>query len=246
MLRYTSSNFASSMFCVCLFFVLAIADFPRFPGSNAMAAAAEMRLGPLRLPEKCRANGHLTPEQRQAIKAATGASASCRQRNSWPEKGLVVCGPRGCNLVEAETMAMVMVVENASKQNGHRGSGKGVGGHRGSGNNEEKAFLQVEEEAASSAEEDGVLEWVHNKPPMPKKKKEEHGIFIRRRTTANADDADANADAATVPHANAACCIATDAAEHVLHADHADDADAWHADVEHADVEHADAWYADA
>ena len=79
-----------------------------------------------------------------------------------------------------------------------------------------------------------------------RKKKEEHGIFIRRRTTANADDADANADAATVPHANAACCIATDAAEHVLHADHADDADAWHADVEHADVEHADAWYADA
>ena len=101
---------------------------------------AELKLGPVRLPKQCRQNGELKPEQRHAIKEKTGASASCRQRNGWPEKGLVVCGPRGTDLHAAETMAMELIVEN------------------------EKAKT-TEADGVDSSGDDNGLEWVHKKPP---------------------------------------------------------------------------------
>ena len=110
-------------------------------------SGAEIKLGPVRLPKKCRQNGELFPEQRHAIKAKTKASASCRKRNGWPEKGLVVCGPRDADLVAAEKMAMDCIVENEKK-------GKTT---------EENRARTTEADGDSSGDDDG-LEWVHNKP----------------------------------------------------------------------------------
>ena len=102
---------------------------------------AEIKLGPVRLPKQCRQNGELKPEQRHAIKAKTGASASCRQRNGWPEKGLVVCGPKGTDLHAAETMAMELIVEN-----------------------EKAKTTEAVPDGVDSSDDNG-LEWVHKKPP---------------------------------------------------------------------------------
>ena len=108
---------------------------------------AEIKLGPVRLPKQCRQNGELKPDQRHAIKAKTGASASCRQRSGWPEKGLVVCGPRGADLLAAETMAKKLIVEN-EKANRTEGQQELIG--EGS-SLPPREFLQTRTSSASSS-----------------------------------------------------------------------------------------------
>ena len=71
----------------------------------------EGHLGPLQLPGD--GSGQLTPEDRQAIKEATGVSAAVRYRDSWGMRMLTLAGPPD-NLSEARRMATARLV--ASQQ----------------------------------------------------------------------------------------------------------------------------------
>ena len=93
------------------------------------------------MPGKCRTEGKLEPEQRKAIKEKT---ASCRQRNGWPEKGLVLCGPRDADLSATEKISMELIIENEKQT--------------------VKTTEAVPDAVLDSSEDDNGLEWVHKKP----------------------------------------------------------------------------------
>ena len=76
-------------------------------GSPPREEEEEGHLGPLQLPGD--GSGHLTPEDRQAIKEATGVSAAVRYRDSWGMRMLTLAGPPD-NLSEARRMATARLV----------------------------------------------------------------------------------------------------------------------------------------
>ena len=80
-------------------------------GCTAMVAPLARRRRRLQLPGD--GSGQLTPEDRQAIKEATGVSAAVRYRDSWGMRMLTLAGPPD-NLSEARRMATARLV--ASQQ----------------------------------------------------------------------------------------------------------------------------------